>query len=170
MTTQPQANPSLQATEGTVTGLFLGVARGEPMQPVAVAEALEGRGLAGCRHAKKASGGKRQVLLMDEANPPALGLAAGDLKENISVAGLPLETLPPGQRIAVGGAVVEITEGCVPCQKLNNIRPGLLKESWGKRGQLARVIRSGPIALGDVVRLLDVNPDAPKKPYPKLPG
>ncbi len=156
--------------DGKVTGLFLGVARGEPMRAVEAADALESRGLAGCRHAQKAGGGKRQVLLMDAASPLALGLAPGQLKENIVVAGLPLETLPPGQRLAVGGAVVELTEACVPCQKLNDIRPGLIKESWGKRGQLARVVVGGPIALGDTVRMLDVNADVPRKPQPRLPG
>lgn len=156
--------------EGKVTGLFLGVARGEPMRAVASAEALEGLGLDGCRHAKKPGGGKRQVLLMDAASPVALGLAAGDLKENIVVAGLALEAMPPGQRLALGDAVVELTEACVPCQRVEAIRPGLLKASWGKRGQLARVIAGGPIALGDAVRVLDRNPDVPPKPQPRLPG
>lgn len=156
--------------EGKVTHLFLGVARGEPMAAVAAAEALEGRGLAGCRHAKKPGGGKRQVLLMDAKHPPDLGLAYGQLKENIVVEGLDLEALPPGQRIAVGGAVVELTEACVPCQKLNQIRPTMLKEAWGRRGQLARVLKGGPIALGDVVTLLEVNEAVPRKPQPKLPS
>ena len=156
--------------EGKVTALFLGVARGEPMREVPVAEALESRGLAGCRHAEKPPGGKRQVLLMDAANPPSLGLALGQLKENIVVAGLPLESLPAGQRLSVGQAVVELTEACVPCSRVEALRPGLLKESWGRRGQLARVIAGGPIALGDTVHLLDVNPEVPAKPSPNLPG
>lgn len=153
-----------------VVGLFLGVARGEPMQAVLTAEAIEDRGLAGCRHAKKPGGGKRQVLLMDARHPPALNLAPGALKENIVIRGIDLETLPPGQRIRIGGAIVELSEACVPCQKLNALRPGLLKESWGRRGQLARVLVGGPIALGDAAELLDVNPDVPRKPTPRLPG
>ncbi len=153
-----------------VVALFLGVARGEPMQAVLTAEALEGRGLAGCRHAKKApGGGKRQVLLMDERHPLDLGVALGTLKENVVIRGIDLEALPLGQRIQIGGATFELSEICVPCQKLNAIRPGLLKESWGRRGQLARVLVGGPIALGDDVTLLDVNPDIPRQPYPRLP-
>lgn len=156
--------------EGKVTHLFLGVARGEPMAAVAVAEALEGLGLEGCRHAKKPGGGKRQVLLMDARHPPELGLAYGRLKENVVIEGLDLEALPPGQRLALGGAVLELTEACVPCQKLNQIRPTLLKEAWGRRGQLARVVAGGPIALGDAVALLEVNAAAPRKPQPRLPS
>ncbi len=91
------------------------------------------------------------------------------LKENVSVEGIPLESLPPGQRLRVGVVVLEITGECVPCHKLNLIRPGLLKESWGRRGQLAIVLREGVLHEGDEVALLDVNPDVPKPIRPKLP-
>lgn len=156
---------------GEVVGLFLGVARGEPMQAVAAAEAIEGRGLKGCRHAKKAPhSSKRQVLLMDERHPLAMGFAPGELKENVVIRGIDLEALRLGQRIRIGEAIVELSDVCVPCQKLNQLRPGLLKESWGRRGMLARVIAGGPIAVGDAAELLDVNMDVPAKRYPKLPG
>ena len=82
---------------------------------------------------------------------------------------LRVEELPdptPGD----GEVVVEITMICVPCQKLNTIRPGLLKQSWGHRGQLARVLKGGRMRVGDAVTLLEVNPDAPKPIKPKLPG
>ncbi|RKH48313.1 hypothetical protein D7X12_00515 [Corallococcus sicarius] len=46
---------------------------------------------------------------------------------------------------------------------------GALKESWGRRGQLARVLKAGTVREGDPVRLLDVNPDAPRVIRPKLP-
>ncbi|WP_395809969.1 MOSC domain-containing protein [Archangium minus] len=65
--------------------------------------------------------------------------------------------------------VVELTEPCAPCSKLERIRQGLLKESWGRRGQLAQVLRGGTVREGDGVRLLDVNPDAPRPIRPKLP-
>lgn len=153
-----------------IVGLFLAQERETPMKPVEVAEAVAERGLVGDRHFMKRSGGKRQVLLLDDADREALELAPGALKENILVAGIPLETLPPGQRIALGPAVVvELTMTCVPCQKLNRIRPGLLKESWGRRGQLARVLVGGTLRVGDEVRLLDVNYEAPRPIQPKLP-
>lgn len=155
---------------GRIEGLFLAQAKRTPMLPVAEAEAIAGQGLAGCRHAERAPGGKRQVLLMDRASIAALGLPPAALKENVLIAGLPLESLPPGQRLALGPeVVVELTEQCVPCQRLEAIRPGLLKESWGRRGQLARVIAGGTLRVGDEARLLEVNPDAPRKPMPKLP-
>ncbi len=159
-------------SQARVTAVFLAQERETPMKRVDEALAVEGRGLEGDRHAKKQRrGGKRQVLLMDAQNLRALGLPEGVLKENVVVDAMPvpLEELPPGQRLRLGEAVVELTEQCVPCHKLERIRPGLLKESWGRRGQLARVIGSGVIREGDSVVLLDVNPDAPKPIRPKLP-
>ena len=154
---------------GRVVGLFLAQARGTPMKKVPEIRAIEGRGLEGCRHAQKKPGHKRQVLLMDVANSRSLGLDMAALKENVSVEGIPLESLPPGQRLRIGDAVLELTGECVPCHKLDLIRPGLLKESWGRRGQLAIVLQGGVLRDGDEVALLDVNPDAPKPIRPKLP-
>lgn len=155
---------------GRIVGLHLAIERETPVTPVAAAEAIAGRGLKGDRHAARAAGGKRQILLLDDADRRALGLEPGALKENVLVEGLALETLLPGQRLALGPQViVELSMTCVPCQKLNRIRPGLLKESWGRRGQLARVLVGGALEVGDAVRLLDVNPEVPPPVRPKLP-
>ncbi len=140
------------------------------MQKVQSTLAVEGRGLSGCRHAKKPkTGGKRQVLLVDEASRVALRMLFGALKENLVIAGLPLDSLPAGQRLRIGAALIEISEPCVPCWKLDRIREGLLSASWGRRGQLGRVLESGLIQEGDEVTLEGVNPDAPKPINPKLP-
>jgi MOSC domain-containing protein YiiM len=155
---------------GTIRALLLAQERGTPMKRVPEAEAVEGRGFTGDRHGAKKPHGKRQVLLLDEASLQALRLTAGELKENVVLSGVPLEALPAGQRLALGShVVVELTEPCVPCSKLERIRPGLLKESWGQRGQLAKVLHGGTVREGDPVRLLDVNPDAPRPIRPKLP-
>lgn len=162
--------PGVDTPSGTIRALLLAQERGTPMKRVTEALALEGRGFEGDRHGKRKPGGKRQLLLLDEASHVALRMGPGELKENVVVAGLPLESLPPGQRLALGAeVVVELTEPCVPCSKLERIRPGLLKESWGQRGQLARVLRGGMVREGDTVRLLEVNPDAPRPIRPKLP-
>lgn len=140
------------------------------MLRVPEARAVEGQGFEGDRHARRTHGHKRQLLLLDEPSRAGLDVAVGALKENVLVAGLPLDTLPPGQRLALGDeVVVELTEPCVPCWKVEALRPGLLKDSWGRRGQLARVLRGGTVREGDTVRLLDVNPDAPRPIRPKLP-
>ncbi len=160
----------MDTPNGTIRALLLAQERGTPMKRVPEAQALEGRGFVGDRHGKKKPNGKRQLLLLDEASHASLRLEAGALKENVVISGLPLESLPAGQRLALGAeVVVELTEPCVPCSKLERLRPGLLKESWGQRGQLAKVLRGGTVREGDGVRLLDVNPDAPRPIRPKLP-
>jgi MOSC domain-containing protein YiiM len=141
------------------------------MRQVPAARAVAGHGLEGCRHARKwKEGHARQLLLLDVASHAALGLPLGALKENVALEGLPLESLPAGQRLALGPeVVVELSGPCVPCARLNALRPGLLKEAWGQRGQLARILVGGALQAGDAVRLLDVNPAAPRPIRPRLP-
>ncbi|WP_233582806.1 MOSC domain-containing protein [Corallococcus sp. CA053C] len=161
---------STPSPTGTIRALLLAQERGTPMRRVPEARAVEQHGFDGDRHQRRAVGHKRQVLLVDEAQRAALDVPPGALKENVLVEGLALDALPPGQRLALGDEVVlELTEPCVPCWKLDALRPGLLKESWGRRGQLARVLKAGTVREGDPVRLLDVNPDAPRIIRPKLP-
>ena len=155
---------------GTIRALLLAQERETPMKRVPEAQALEGRGFVGDRHGKKKPHGKRQLLLLDEASHGALRLGPGELKENVVISGLPLESLPPGQRLALGAeVVVELTEPCVPCSKLERIRPGCSRSPGASAAQLARVLRGGTVREGDGVRLLDVNPDVPRPIRPKLP-
>lgn len=155
---------------GRIEAVLLAQDRGTPMLRVAEASAVTQRGLEGDRHAKRKLGHARQVLLLDSRSLETLRLAIGQLKENVVVSGVALEALPAGQRLRLGERViVELTGPCVPCHKLNALRPGLLKESWGQRGQLARILEGGSLREGDEVVLLDVNPDAPKPIRPKLP-
>ncbi len=82
-----------------VLAVFLSQERGTPMLRVGEATAIAGRGLEGCRHAKR-TGSKRQLLLLDRASLDQLALEPGQLKENVVVEGLPLEALPAGQRLS----------------------------------------------------------------------
>jgi hypothetical protein len=86
--------------------------------------AIAGQGLDGCAH----------------ANPP----------RRDDVQGWPI-----GQRVRVGDeAVFEITMVCDPCQRMDDLRPGLRAELDGKRGMLARIVESGEVAVGDAVELI----------------
>lgn len=155
---------------GVVRALRLAGGSGQPMRSVEAAVAEVERGLAGDRHATRRPGHRRQVLLLDEAELALLRLPGGLLKENVLLGGIPLESLPPGQRLHLGAEVVlELTEPCIPCWKLEHIRPGLITEAWGHRGQLARVLSGGTVRVGDEARLGAVNPDAPRVIRPRLP-
>lgn len=140
------------------------------MKRVTSAHAIEQQGFDGDRHAKRRGGGKRQLLLLDSSSHHELRVEPGQLKENVVVHGLQLEALPAGQRLRLGrNTIVELTGPCVPCHKLDEMRPGLLSESWGKRGQLAKILQGGEVNEGDEVEVLDVNPLAEKPINPKLP-
>ena len=159
-------------TKPHVAAIFLAKVREQPSIRQERVVARTEAGLQGCRHAAKARpGSKRQVLLVDGDSLRRLGLEPGQLKENFLIEGLDLRPLLPGQRIAIGPEVrLEVTMGCVPCQKVDRLRPGLMKESWHQRGQLCRVLQGGEVRAGDEVQLLDVNPEAAKFRYPKLPA
>jgi MOSC domain-containing protein YiiM len=157
-------------TVGVVRALRLAGTPGGPMQTVDSALAEAERGFVGDRHATRRPGHKRQLLLLDEAELELLRLPGGVLKENVLLRGIPLESLEAGQRLHLGDSVlVELTEPCIPCWKLDRIRPGLISEAWGHRGQLARVVAGGTVRVGDEVRLGAVTPDAPRPIRPRLP-
>ena len=116
------------------------------------ANALEGRGLEGCAHAR--AGTKRQVLFASAEHLAAVGVEPGRIRENFTVEGADVQDWPIGQRVRVGEAEFEITMVCDPCERMDAIRPGLRVELEGRRGMLARVVRSGRVARGDGVELL----------------
>jgi MOSC domain-containing protein YiiM len=63
--------------------------------------------------------------------------------------------LKSGNRLIVGGGVIlEVTKACSPCSRMEEIRPGMIRELAGRRGMLARVIHGGIIKRGDIIQLL----------------
>ena len=136
----------------TVAGLFVspgrGTGRSEARERV---RAIESQGLEGCAHANPPS---REVLLASQEHLDALGVEPGAIRENVTVAGADVHSWPVGQRVKVGGALLEITMECDPCHRMDELRPGLRTLLDGKRGMLAHVVEGGDIALGDQIELL----------------
>jgi MOSC domain-containing protein YiiM len=116
------------------------------------ARALEDHGLEGCAHARP--GTKRQVLFASQEHIDAVGVEPGAIRENFTVSGADVQGWASGQRLAVGGAVFEVTMECEPCERMDELRPGLRAELEGRRGVLAKVVETGEVAVGDEVRLL----------------
>jgi MOSC domain-containing protein YiiM len=122
----------------------------QPMQTVNTATLITGVGLEGDKHASPAS--KRQVLLVDREALDAVGVAPGTIKENLTVEGLDVMTLAVGTRLRIGpAAVLEITDVCEPCFRMDEIRMGLKDELIGRRGMVSRVVKGGPITVGDPI-------------------
>lgn len=100
-------------------------------------------------------------------------VAAGELGENITTAGLGLEPLPLGTKLHLGhSAVVELTGLRTPCVLIDRFQKGLRSrmvrgngEPKFKCGVLGIVIAGGQVSPGAAVRV-----EPPHKPWSPLPA
>ena len=138
--------------QGTITNLHIARVKGTPSDPVQEATAISGLGLEGARSAYE--GNARQVLFVDKEILDGAGLAPGQVKENITVTGMNVAQVQPGQMFTIGNSVtLEAVGDCEACGKMDAIRMGLMDELQGKRGMLAKVINGGSIKIGDSVNV-----------------
>ena len=136
--------------QGTITNLHIARVKGTPSDPVQEATAISGMGLEGDRSAYE--GNTRQVLYVDKEILDGAGLVPGQVKENITVTGMNVSQVQPGQVFTIGDDVtLEAVGDCEACGKMDAIRMGLMDEIQGKRGMLAKVINGGNIKVGDSV-------------------
>jgi MOSC domain-containing protein YiiM len=81
--------------------------------------------------------------------------APGQMGEQLIIAGLAVDSLPAGARLQIGeSACVEVVEPRTGCGKFEQHQGKLRQEAAGRLGVMARVLASGPIRVGDAVRLL----------------
>jgi MOSC domain-containing protein YiiM len=131
--------------------------RRELMEELETAQVFENEGVEGCAHRR---GGKRNVLFVAAEDLESLDVPAGRVKENFTVRGADVMNWPIGQRLAAGDAQFEVSMVCDPCELMEEIRPGLQAELEGKRGMLAKVVKTGRVTRGDAIVLLPVaSPD-----------
>jgi MOSC domain-containing protein YiiM len=158
----------MRPPEGTNGRVHAIVVRGTPREParaVAATEARAGIGLADDRLGTRGESelSTRQVTLIQAEHLPVIaalaGVAAVDplaLRRNLVVSGVNLGALK-NARLRVGGALLQLVGPCHPCSRMEGaIGPGGYHAMRGHGGMTARVLESGPIAVGDVVR---VEPD-----------
>ncbi len=145
------------------------VVRGAPRDPartISATQALAGIGLADDRLGKKGESelSTRQVTLVQAEHLPVIahlaqldGVAAVDpvrLRRNLVVSGINLLALR-NARVQVGDAVLEIVGPCAPCSRMETeVGAGAYAAMRGHGGMTARVITSGAISVGDVVRVV----------------
>ncbi len=116
---------------------------------------------------EEASGDPDQaVLLLSEetlADLRAEGwpVQAGDIGENLTVAGLPADALRPGVRVRLDEVVLEVSKACDPCTILFTLPyvgvergPAFLRALAGRRGWYARVVQGGTIRSDVVVEIV----------------
>ena len=136
-----------------LVGIWRSPKRRGRMEPLESARVFENEGVEGCAHRR---GGKRNVLFVAAEDLEALDVEPGAVKENFTVRGADVMGWPVGQRLGIGDAEFEISMICDPCELMETIRPGLLAEIDGRRGMLARVLKSGQVAVGDPIVVLPV--------------
>ncbi|MCV2360367.1 MOSC domain-containing protein [Paucibacter sp. TC2R-5] len=115
------------------------------------ARASAGAGLQGDKYANPLS--PRQLLIASSLTYRDLRLQAALLRENLLI-DFPTQELSSGSLLQIGRTLVLwITFQCEPCKLLERRQPGLVKALGGRRGVLARVLRSGTVRVGDPVSL-----------------
>jgi MOSC domain-containing protein YiiM len=133
---------------GTIDHLFIKPGHREDMISVETMNAVKQKGIEGDASFGRS---KRQILIISQEVVDAYGLMPGDLRENITVSQLNLSSIPAEARLSIGNVVLEVTGDCNPCDRLEELRVGLMDEIHGNRGILARVIEPGEITVGQTI-------------------
>ena len=144
---------------GRVEWIGLRPKRDVAMQAVDEALAQTGIGLVGDRYA--GGSGKRGVTLIQAEHLPAIASLSGRdtlepalLRRNVVVSGLPLVALK-GRRFRLGEALLEGTEDCDPCSRMEDaLGPGGYNAMRNHGGLCARILEGGRIRLGDALVVL----------------
>lgn len=141
-----------------VASLQLHEGHGLPMRPVAEANARVGGGIDGDSHAHRS---KRAVTVVDRSTHDAVGVKPGDLREQITVEGLPdLGSLVEGSQLRIGAITLRVNGPCDPCEHIgamNGADPAEFRAQLeGRRGLVCTVVAAeGPVRVGDAVSVLE---------------
>lgn len=141
---------------GAVEWIGVRPARDVPMTPIERVEATAGVGLSGDRY--KGGSGKRGLTLIQAEHLPVIAALAGldaveaaTLRRNVVVSGIPLIALKE-RRFRIGDVVLEGTEPCDPCSRMEDaLGAGGYNAMRGHGGLCARIIEGGSFAIGDAV-------------------
>ena len=141
---------------GAVEWIGLRPKRDVAMDEVTEVVAETGAGLVGDRYA--GGSGKRGITLIQAEHLPVIAALSGHdevkaamLRRNIVVSGLPLVALK-GRRFRIGEVVLEGTESCDPCSRMEAaLGDGGYNAMRGHGGLCARILEGGTIHRGDAV-------------------
>ena len=144
---------------GRVISLQLHEGHGKPMRRVETAAARVGGGIEGDSHAHR---GKRALVVVDRSTLDAVGIGPGDLREQITVDGLPaLGDLAVGARLRLGPVTIQVNGPCDPCEHIGEMNGVADPKEFearlaGRRGIVGSVVAAdGPLRVGDAVDVLE---------------
>ena len=131
-------------------------AKGIPKTLCERAVLREGHGVEGDAHA---GDWHRQVSLLpleriQEFRDRGAEVVYGDFGENLVVSGLDLDAMTVGDRLACGGAVLELTQFGKECHSRCRIFGKMGDCIMPRHGVFARVIAGGAVATGDAIALI----------------
>lgn len=132
---------------------------GIPKLPVAVGRVTSG-GLDGDAHDHEKHNTPLQALSLldvedlDDLAGEGFDVRPGALGENLTVRGLDVDDLAPGDRLRLsGGVVLEITKLRKPCFVLDAIDPRLKDVVAGRCGGYAKVVAEGEVRPGETIEV-----------------
>ena len=133
-------------------GLFLHERHGERPRAVAEVTGRVGGGIEGDSHAHRTT---RAVVLVDRSTHEALGLAPGDLREQITTVGFPeVNQVPPGTELRIGGLTLRVNGVAEPCTHIGELVGVADVHAFqaslaGRRGATCTVVAAtGPARVG----------------------
>ena len=147
-------------------GRLIGIARHDrprgTMETLDHADITVEQGIHGdFRGSLKPGRNKRQVTVMaaegwrDALRELDAAIPWEQRRVNLLVEGLALEGAGDARIVFDSGLVLEITGECDPCSRMEEVAPGLkavLLPHW-RGGVTTKVIQSGPVRVGDKVRI-----------------
>lgn len=141
-----------------VVGLHLHQRHGEHPRPVNEVTGRVGGGIEGDSHARSV---KRAVVVVDRSTHDALGLQLGDLREQITIEGLPgVSLLDPDTELRIGGLTLRVTGDAAPCLHIGELCGSedvvaFQASLVGRRGATCTVVAvDGPARIGDAVEVM----------------
>ena len=144
---------------GRIEAVCLSEEKGVPKTPRAGGTLVAEHGFQGDAHA---GGWHCQVSLLaleniDEFRRRGADVAYGDFGENLVVSGIDFDAMRVGDRLACGGAVLEITQFGKECHARCRIHHAMGDCIMPRRGVFARVVRGGRVGEGDVIDVVGVD-------------
>ena len=125
-----------------------------------IAEILLGHGLCGDKAGQKQRSNRQITIIQHEYLPVIASLLqkenvnASQLRRNLVISGLNLSILR-GKKIQIGGAILEITGNCAPCNKMEHaLGSGGFNAMRNHGGVCAKAETGGLIRVGDEVMVL----------------
>jgi len=142
--------------EASVVAVNISLNKGEQKVPVPSVELRKEHGIVGDAHA---GNWHRQVSLLatesiDKMRALGLQVDPGAFAENITTRGVDLTSLAVGSLIAIGDALVQVTQIGKECHTRCAIYQQAGDCIMPREGIFARVLKSGEVSAGTPVRVL----------------